>query len=53
MTVAMYEESVVEHRQIASAILAGNPDAAEWALRDHLGRAHQIAVRMDRSVFRR
>jgi len=52
MTPAMYEESVVEHRTIAHAILAGDPDAAEWALRDHLGRAHQIASRMDRTVFR-
>lgn len=52
MTPAMYEDSVAEHRRIATAILDGDPDAAERAIRDHLGRAHEIASAMPKSVFR-
>lgn len=52
MTPDMYEDSVTEHRRIASAILDGDPDAAERAIRDHLSRANEIASTMPRSVFR-
>jgi DNA-binding GntR family transcriptional regulator len=48
----MYRDWVVEHRAIATAILAGDADAAERALRRHLDRAHQIAAAMPRSIFR-
>lgn len=52
MTPQMYEDSVVEHRQIASAILAGSPEHAEQALCEHLQRASQIAANMPASIFR-
>lgn len=30
------EESLTQHAAIVDAIIAGDPDAAEWAMRDHL-----------------
>lgn len=52
MTPDMYGDSVLEHREIARAILAGDADAAEAALRGHLGRAVTITDRMPQSTFR-
>lgn len=52
MTPAMYEDSVAEHRTIAKAILAGDGDAAEVAIRRHLERASQITDAMPDSIFR-
>ncbi|WP_205648555.1 GntR family transcriptional regulator [Acuticoccus kandeliae] len=49
----MYQASVKEHRAIARAILAGDPDAAEARMRGHLGRALEIAAAMPESIFRR
>jgi DNA-binding GntR family transcriptional regulator len=51
MTPAMYEESVTEHRTIATAILAGNADKAEAAVREHLERASKITVAMPDTIF--
>jgi len=48
----MYDDSVAEHRDIAKAILAGDADAAEQALRRHLKRATEIADAMPPSTFR-
>jgi len=52
MTPAMYHDSVLEHRAIARAILAGDPVAAEQALQAHIGRASGIAIAMPSSTFR-
>lgn len=52
MTAQMYQDSVNEHREIATAILRGDGDAAERAMRQHLGRACQIAEAMPRWIFR-
>lgn len=52
MTPAMYEDSVREHRAVACAILAGDADAAEAAVRQHLERASRITDAMPDSAFR-
>jgi len=52
MTSDMYADSVIEHRAIASAILAGDAKRAERAMRKHLNRAQAIARAMPKSVFR-
>lgn len=52
MTPEMYEDSVAEHRAVASAILAGDADAAEAAMRRHMERASRITDAMPDSVFR-
>jgi DNA-binding GntR family transcriptional regulator len=52
MTPRMYEDSVGEHRAIARAVLKGDGDAAEAAIRTHLSRASEIAYRMPTSIFR-
>ena len=52
MDPAMYADSVKEHRAIAAAILAGDADAAEKAMRAHLGRASKLIDDMPRSIFR-
>ncbi len=51
MDPAMYADSVKEHRRIATAILAGNADAAEKAMRAHLGRASKLVEDMPLSIF--
>lgn len=48
----MYDDSVAEHRAIAKAVLAGDADGAEQALRSHLKRATEIADSMPPSTFR-
>lgn len=48
----MYNDSVTEHRAIARAILDGDADSAERALRSHLKRATEIAETMPPSTFR-
>lgn len=52
MDAEMYQASVLEHRAIATAILAGNGSAAETAMRAHLERASRIADAMPANVFR-
>lgn len=52
MTGDMYADSVLEHREIAQAILNGDPDASERALRRHLDRAARIVEGMPRTIFR-
>lgn len=52
MTPRMYDDSVAEHRAIARAVLNGDGDAAEAAIRTHLSRASEIANRMPTSIFR-
>lgn len=52
MSLAMYEDSVAEHRAVARAILAGDADAAEAAIRKHLDRASRITDTMPDTVFR-
>lgn len=52
MTPRMYEDSVGEHRAIARAVLNGDGDAAEAAIRTHLSRASEIANHMPTSIFR-
>ena len=51
MTPTMYGDSVTEHRTIAKAILAGNADEAEAAIREHLERASQITDAMPDTIF--
>lgn len=46
-----FRESVVEHREIASAILDSDADAAEEAMRRHLVRASRIVEAVPRTVF--
>lgn len=48
----MYRVSVLDHRGIAAAILRGDGDAAETAMRRHLERGLQILDGMPRSIFR-
>lgn len=52
MTAEIYADSVVEHREIADAILKGDADAAEQALRRHLDRAIKLVEEMPRTIFR-
>jgi DNA-binding GntR family transcriptional regulator len=42
LTAEILRESVCEHRLIANAVLAGNPAAAEAAMRKHLDRAAEF-----------
>lgn len=52
MKIEMYHDSVAEHRAIASAILDGDADGAEVALRNHLERAARVVDVMPRNIFR-
>jgi DNA-binding GntR family transcriptional regulator len=52
MSIAMYHDSVAEHRDIARAILDGDADRAEAALRRHLERAAKVVDVMPRDIFR-
>ena len=51
-TPGMYLDSVHEHREIATAILAGDGNAAEAAMDRHLERACHIVETMPESIFR-
>lgn len=51
-TPGMYMASVVEHREIAAAILRGQGRAAEAATHRHLERACHIIETMPESIFR-
>lgn len=51
-TPGMYEESVREHREIATAILSGDANTAEAAMHRHLERACHIVETMPESIFR-
>ena len=53
MTPEMYRDSVLEHREVASAISRGDADGAEGAMRRHLERAIRIAEAMPQTIFRR
>lgn len=50
-TSEMFRDSVLEHREIAAAILHGDGDAAEAAMRRHLARAAQIVDALPRTAF--
>ena len=51
-TPGMYLDSVLEHREIATAILDGDGHAAEAAMDRHLKRACHIIETMPESIFR-
>lgn len=51
-TPAMYLDSVLEHREIATAILNGDGSTAEAATHRHLERACHIIETMPESIFR-
>ena len=51
-TPGMYLDSVLEHREIATAILHGQASAAEAAMHRHLERACHIVETMPESIFR-
>jgi DNA-binding GntR family transcriptional regulator len=51
-TPGMYQDSVHEHREIATAILNGDGRAAEAAMHRHLERACHIVETMPESIFR-
>jgi DNA-binding GntR family transcriptional regulator len=51
-TPEMYLDSVLEHREIATAILNGDGSAAEAAMQRHLERACHIIETMPESIFR-
>ena len=51
-TPGMYQDSVMEHREIATAILHGQGRAAESAMHRHLERACRIVETMPESIFR-
>jgi len=53
LTTEMYQDSVLDHRDIATAILHGDGDAAEMAMRRHVERAYSIANATSPSLFRR
>ena len=48
----MYRDSVLEHREIADAILRGDSDAAESAMRRHFDRVSRMIEDMPRLIFR-
>lgn len=50
-TPEMYRNSVEEHRAVATAILRGDGDAAEAAMRRHLERANYDLATMPQSIF--
>ena len=51
-TPGMYEDSVIDHREIATAILNGDGSAAEAAMHRHVERACHIVETMPESIFR-
>ena len=51
-TPEIYRASVLEHRKIATAILCGDSEAAEMAMRQHLDWGLQNLHTMPRSMFR-
>jgi DNA-binding GntR family transcriptional regulator len=51
-TPGMFQDSVLEHREIATAILQGDERAAEAAMHRHLERACHIIETMPESIFR-
>jgi DNA-binding GntR family transcriptional regulator len=51
-TPGMYQDSLLEHREIATAILHGQGRAAEAAMHRHLERACHIVETMPESIFR-
>lgn len=51
-TPGMYRISVLEHREIATAILNGHGSAAEAAMHRHLERACHIVETMPESIYR-
>jgi DNA-binding GntR family transcriptional regulator len=52
LTPEMLRRSVSDHRDIADAILAGDPTASEAELRSHLERAAELTRQMPTSTFR-
>jgi DNA-binding GntR family transcriptional regulator len=46
-------EAVNDHRNILDAVLAGNADAAEKAMRDHVENGHAFLAELDRAVHHR
>lgn len=51
-TPEMYRASILEHRQIAAAILRGDGNEAETVMHRHLERVLEILDEMPRSIFR-
>jgi DNA-binding GntR family transcriptional regulator len=51
-TPGMYQDSVINHREIATAILNGDGGAAEAAMHRHVERACHIVETMPESIFR-
>jgi DNA-binding GntR family transcriptional regulator len=46
-------EAVNDHRKILEAVLAGDADAAEKAMRDHVENGHAFLAELDRAVHHR